>query len=49
MEAPTTLRGFPVGRGRCALIINRKKIGPEGSGGEKVFRATTDKSTHSLS
>jgi RNA polymerase sigma factor (TIGR02999 family) len=28
-----------VGHGKCALILNRKKIGPEGSGGENFFQA----------
>jgi RNA polymerase sigma factor (TIGR02999 family) len=32
-------RGFPGERGKCALIINRKKIGPKGSGGEKISRS----------
>jgi hypothetical protein len=34
--APT---GLSVGRGKCALILNRKKIDPEGSGGGNFFQA----------
>lgn len=30
--------GFPVRRGKCTLITNRKKIGLEGSGRKETFR-----------